>query len=360
MTLLEPGLDFQLPDELTAHEPPEARGLARDAVRLMVSHVKDDAITHTRFFHLPDFLEPDDVLVVNTTATLNAALEAVRVERDGTRGNVMLHLSTPLSTHRWVVELRRRSPAGSSPLWDAETGERLELAAGATAQLVQPYTSSAHALQFGRVRLWIAELRLPTDVLTYTAGNGSPIHYGYVPKQWPSSYYQTIFAREPGSAEMPSAGRAFSPRILERLREKGVHIARLVLHTGVSSLEVDEPPYPERYSVPCQTVQLVNTARKGGGRIIAVGTTTVRALETVASENGSVRSAEGWTDLVITPERGLHVVDAILTGLHDPKASHLSMLEALAGRDHLVRAYEAALEHRYLWHEFGDLHLILP
>jgi S-adenosylmethionine:tRNA ribosyltransferase-isomerase len=212
----------------------------------------------------------------------------------------------------------------------------------------------------GNVRLWVAELKLPTDVLTYTARHGAPIRYSYVPQQWPSSYYQTVFATEPGSSEMPSAGRAFTHEMVARLRNRGMHVAPLVLHTGVSSLEADEPPYPERYSVSGETARAVNAARRAGGRIIAVGTTTVRALETVASEDGNVWPGAGWTDLVITPERGLHSVDAILTGLHDPKASHLSMLEALAGREHIAFAYEAALEQRYLWHEFGDLHLILP
>lgn len=159
---------------------------------------------------------------------------------------------------------------------------------------------------------------------------------------------------------MPSAGRAFTRPMLDRLTRNGVRIAPLVLHTGVSSLEGDESPYPERYSVPRATAQMVNSARALGSRIIAVGTTAVRAIETVASDDGDVRAGHGWTDLVVTPERGLRAVNAILTGLHAPNATHLSMLEALASRDHLAVAYAAALRHRYLWHEFGDLHLIMP
>jgi S-adenosylmethionine:tRNA ribosyltransferase-isomerase len=181
-----------------------------------------------------------------------------------------------------------------------------------------------------------------------------------VPEQWPLAFYQTVFANEPGSAEMPSAGRPFSYRVIDGLIRKGVAIAPIVLHTGVSSLEVDEPPYPERYRVPDSTAHMINAAKQAGGRIVAVGTTAVRALETVASYDGMVRGGAGWTDLVITPERELRAVDAMLTGFHDPKASHLFMLEALAGRNHLALAYATALERRYLWHEFGDLHLILP
>ncbi len=213
-------------------------------------------------------------------------------------------------------------------------------------------------MRLPRVRLWVARLDCPGGVLAYAAEHGSPIRYDYVRERWPLAYYQTVFASVPGSAEMPSAGRAFTRELVERLRANGVRIAPLVLHTGVSSLEPDEPPYPERYCVPADTADEVNRAHAAGRRVIAVGTTVVRALETVASPDGRVSPGAGWTDLVITPERGVEAVDAILTGFHPPRASHLAMLEALAGRSHLAVAYRAALRERYLWHEFGDLHLI--
>jgi S-adenosylmethionine:tRNA ribosyltransferase-isomerase len=362
MITLDAGLEFRLPDELVPLEPPEARGLARDEVRLMVSRLRDNRIAHTRFSHFPDFLSAGDVLVINTSATINAAFEAVREALDPSMSAVVLHLSTSLSENgrQWVVELRRRSPPGTSPLLDAEAGERIRLPVGGIAQLVEPYLAEANEFSNGRTRLWIAELTLPENTLAYATHYGSPIRYAYAPRQWPLEYYQNVFASEPGSAEMPSAGRPFTHAMLDRLTRKGVRIAPLVLHTGVSSLEADEHPYPERYRVPPQTARAVNDARSQGGRVVAVGTTAVRALETVANDDGHVRSDHGWTDLVITPERGLRAVDAILTGLHGPKASHLSLLEALAGRDHLAFAYEAALQRRYLWHEFGDLHLMLP
>jgi S-adenosylmethionine:tRNA ribosyltransferase-isomerase len=360
MIALQAGFDFTLPNELAAHEPPEARGLARDDVRLMVSRVADDAIAHTRFSHLPDFLSAGDVLVVNTSATINAALDAVRKARDGSESDVILHLSAPLSDERWVVELRRPWAAGGGPLLDAEAGEQLRLAAGGTAQLVEPYATDGITRAAGRVRLWIAALTLPCDALAYSARYGSPIRYGYVPEKWPLSYYQTVFSKEPGSAEMPSAGRGFTRGMLDRLMRDGIGIAPVVLHTGVSSLESDEPPYPERYHISRMTADMVNSARALGGRVVAVGTTAVRAIESVASEDGNVAAGRGWTDLVITPERGLRAVDAIVTGLHAPNATHLSMLEALAPRDHLSLAYDEALRHKYLWHEFGDMHLIMP
>lgn len=358
MTTLAAGIEFELPEELAAHEPPEARGLSRDSVRLMISRVRNDEIVHSTFAHLPDFLEKGDVVVVNASATINSAFGAIRRSHDDTRTPVWLHLSAPLGGRRWVVELRHNSHKGSTPLLDAASGENLSLPGGARARLIEPY-SEVHSV-IGGVRLWVADLSLPTDPLSYSEKFGSPIRYSYVPKRWPLSYYQTVFANEPGSAEMPSAGRPFSGEIVERLEAKDIRVVPLILHTGVSSLDSDEDPYPERYRVPATTARVVNEARQRGGRVVAVGTTVVRALETAASLDGSVRASEGWTDLVITPERGISVVDAMLTGFHAPKASHLSMLEAIAGHDHLSRAYREAVQNQYAWHEFGDVHLILP
>ncbi len=204
--------------------------------------------------------------------------------------------------------------------------------------------------------------------------HGAPIRYGYVRESWPIGYYQTVYATETGSAEMPSAGRAFTPALITRLVAKGVRISPLILHTGVASLEDDEPPYKEFYRVPPETARAVNEARAAGRRVVAVGTTVVRALETVTDSDGVTHPGEGWTDLFITPERGVRSVTAMLTGLHEPRSTHLSMLEALTGRgpsrgnvcalsspgrEHLRAAYEEALREGYLWHEFGDLHLIL-
>jgi S-adenosylmethionine:tRNA ribosyltransferase-isomerase len=345
------GLDFEVPPELEAAEPAEARGLARDEVRLMVSHYGDDRIVHTRFRELPEYLAPGDVLVINTSGTLKAALQV----RRGDGAPVELHLSTHLPNGQWVVELRQPVESGTEALYNASSGETLELPAGASALLQAPYAT----LSEGRVRLWLARLSLPEPPLAYLDRHGFPIRYNYVRAPWPASYYQTVYATEPGSAEMPSAGRAFTPEVITRLVARGVTMAPLLLHTGVASPEAFEPPYEEYYRVPEATARLVNSARGAGQRIIAVGTTVVRALETVADSHGTVHASEGWTDLVITPTRGLRTVSGLLTGFHEPRASHLAMLAALAGYDHLRPAYAEALRERYLWHEFGDLHLLL-
>lgn len=348
-------LEFQLPPELEAGEPPEARGLTRDAVRLMVSHRADNRIEHTTFRHLPDFLRAGDVLVINTSGTLNAALPAIRA--DGTP--LELHLSTRLPADLWLVEVRQPDGVASQPFRQATPGETLNLPAAATVTLHTPYQAEQRGVAQAAVRLWVATLNLPVALQPYLAEHGFPIRYGYVQRRWPLRTYQTVYATEPGSAEMPSAGRAFTPELITRLVAGGVQIAPLLLHTGVASLEDHEPPYEEFYRVPPETARLVNQARAAGKRVIAVGTTVVRALETVTADGGLVAPGEGWTRLVITPERKLRAVDGMLTGLHEPAATHLAMLQALAGTEHICLTYAAALRERYLWHEFGDLHLIL-
>jgi S-adenosylmethionine:tRNA ribosyltransferase-isomerase len=320
-------LEFEVPPALEAGEPPEARGLARDEVRLMVSHLSDDRILHARFRDLVEFVAPGDVLVINTSGTLSAALDALR--------------------------------AAGTPL-EATQGETLRLPGGATATLHAPYSPDRSVAPRAPVRLWIASLDLPRPVNEYLAQHGFPIRYSYVREPWPIAYYQTVYATEAGSAEMPSAGRAFTPEMITRLVARGVQIATLILHTGVASPEAHEPPYEEYYRVPAQTARAVNAAREAGQRVIAVGTTVVRALETVTDTEGVTHPGEGWTRLVITPERGLRAVHALLTGLHESRSSHLALLESLAGAEHLRLTYAEALRQGYLWHEFGDLHLILP
>ena len=349
-------LSFDLPPELEASAPPEARGLRRDEVRLMVSYRSTGRIVHARFHDIGLFLTPGDVLVINTSGTLPAALNAVR--SDGTP--IELHLSTHLPADIWIVELRLPGEKGTQPFYQATRGEVLQLPGGAAATLLAPYRLARSSAPDGPTRLWLATLNLPGPLPEYLKRHGFPIRYGYVKKSWSIDYYQTVYATEPGSAEMPSAGRAFTPELITQLTARSIQFAPLILHTGVASLESHEPPYEEYYRVPPETARIVNAAREARQRIIAVGTTCVRALETVTDSAGLTYPGEGWTNVVVTPERGIRSINALLTGLHEPRATHLAMLEALAGRKHLQIAYAEALRERYLWHEFGDLHLILP
>ena len=351
---------FTLPARLEAAEPPEARGLARDTVRMLVSNAGSDTIAHSRFSDLPRWLSPGDLLVVNTSGTLKAALTA----RTRTGHHFELHLSTQLPGNFWVVEVRRPGPAASLPFRDALAGAVFELEAGGVVTVLAPYPLGG-ALK-APSRLWIAALELGSPVLSYLARFGSPIRYSYVNRSWPESMYQTVFATEPGSAEMPSAGRPFTAELVTRLVSAGIQIAPLLLHTGVASLEDHEPPYEEYFRVTSETADRVNSTKRAGRRVVAVGTTVVRALETVTDARGTSSAGEGWTSLVIGPERPLRAVNAMITGLHEPHATHLAMVEqviAAAGGDHpaehLGRAYAEAQQAGYRWHEFGDSHLIV-
>jgi S-adenosylmethionine:tRNA ribosyltransferase-isomerase len=325
---------------LEAHEPPEARGLRRDGVKLLVAHASHGTLSHARFHDLPELLEPGDLLVVNTSATLAAAVPA-RYEP------LRVHFSTraPGLSEAWrVVELRTAD--GSEPL-DGLTGARITLAGGAEVQLAAPY--------LGGPRLWVARLAGVAAVEPYLERHGEPIRYRYVRRPWPLQSYQTVYATRPGSSEMPSAGRPFTAELITRLVANGIQLAPITLHCGVSSPERHEPPFPEEFEVPETTAELVNAAR----RVIAVGTTVVRALETVARDDGTVRAGSGWTRLVVGGQKGLRAVDGLITGWHEPEASHLMLLEAVAGQELLTRSHAAAREHGYLWHEFGDSALLL-
>jgi S-adenosylmethionine:tRNA ribosyltransferase-isomerase len=336
---------FTLPAELEAHEPPEARGLARDGVRLLAGEVSTGAVSHHRFTELPDVLRAGDVLVVNTSGTLPAA---VAVVGEG----LAVHFSTGLADGEWLVELRSTDGKASAPYHGGAAGQRLPLPGGGAVTLRERYS---------RDRLWRATVDSGDgSVAAFLRRHGQPIRYSYVPRPWPLPYYQTVFATEPGSAEMPSAARPFSEHLVTRLVAAGVLVAPVLLHTGVASPEAHERPYPEWFEVSATTARVVAEARAAGHRIIAVGTTAVRALESAVGPDGMPRASSGWTELVVTPERGVRVVDGLLTGFHEPRASHLDLLETIAGGPLLDAMYEEALRSRYLWHEFGDVNLIVP
>lgn len=331
----------------SASVPPEARGLARDEVRLLVA--RPSGVRHLRFRDLPAQLAAGDLVVVNTSATLAAALDGRR-----RRGPVTVHLSAELPDGTWAVELRPGRRA-TGPVRDARPGDAVELPGGRL-HLVEPYPDASATT----TRLWRGRLVVPGPVPAYLADHGRPIAYSYVPDDWPLAAYQTVFGRAPGSAEMPSAGRPFTDALVTDLVTSGVAVAPVTLHTGVSSLEDGEPPLPEPFAVPAATARLVEHTRRHGGRVVAVGTTVARAIETVVAADGSVGAGEGWTHLVLGPDRPARVVDGLVTGWHEEGASHLRLLEAVAGPRLVASAYAAARADGYLWHELGDSALFLP
>lgn len=339
---------FGLPEAAQASEPPEARGLPRDGVRLLVA--QPGRLHHARFHSLKELLRPGDLIVVNTSATLPAAIDGIG--EDGRPA--VVHFSSPVRGRTWIVE--RRQADGAGPMLEGTVGEVVHMPEGVRLELL-----SAHPDRTARSsRLWCARIDVDRPVEDYLARSGRPITYTYIRGRWPLAAYQTVFARRPGSAEMPSAARPFSHGLVTDLVGLGVNIAPLLLHTGVSSLEAGEAPQEERFEVPPSTAWLVNETRRAGGLVVAVGTTVTRALETVARPDGRVIAARGRTDLVLGPDRSARVVEGLITGWHPPRASHLSLLEAVAGPELVQQAYDKAVAAGYLWHEFGDSCLLLP
>jgi len=317
----------------------------RTAVRLLVADAATGTTTHRRFDALADVLRPGDVLVINVSATVPAAVEGV-----GTEGPVRVHLSSPVAGALWTAEPRRPLGVGAGP-WRDFAGGRVELPAGAVARFLTRDARSP--------RLWLVELEGVGDVLAYLRRHGRPIRYAHVKRARPLSAYQNVYASEPGSVEMPNAGRPFTARLVTRLAAAGVVFAPVVLHCGVASFEAGERPDEERYAVGETTARLVNQARAAGRRVVAVGTTSARALETVADSSGTVHPGRGRTDLLIGPERGVRAIDGLLTGWHEAGASHWAIAEAVAGHELVARCYAEAEERGYLWHEFGDSLLVL-
>jgi S-adenosylmethionine:tRNA ribosyltransferase-isomerase len=315
---------------------------------MLVARKSTGSLTSSFFRDLPNFLESGDLVVINTSGTIPAAIDAVA--SDGTA--LTVHLSNELDDARWIVELRQKSGDSTQRWLGPVPSRRLQLSGGATMDLEELYGAGE--------RLWVASLHLNERVLPWLERHGRPISYGYVHRTFPIETYQNVYATEYGSAEMPSAGRPFTTDIITRLVAKGVGVAPVILHTGVASLEDDELPYPERVRVSSATADRVTAARRLGHRVIAVGTTVVRALESCATREGEIFAFDGWTDLIISPERALRVVDGLVTGWHEPVSSHLMMLEALIGRRLLEASYGVALDQGYQWHEFGDIHMILP
>ncbi len=355
--LAPPGISFPAPDHRTAARPAEYRGLRRDEVRLLVAD--PETLCHRLFHDLPDHLRPGDLLVVNNSATLAAELDGL----SSIRGPVVVHVGTrpehpgPAALHR-IIELRG-APDASAPVLDAEIGETVAVPGGVTFRIVAAHPSGGSSPTGRGNRLWRAQVTGTDCLEEHLATHGRPIAYGYLDARYPLADYQTVFGIHPGSAEMPSASRPFTPELVTRLVAGGIAVAPVTLHTGLSSQDAGEAPQAEWFEVPASTASACTAVRVGGGRVVAVGTTVVRALESAADASGVVHPRSGWTDLVVTPDRPARSVDGLITGWHNPDASHLLLVEAIAGRELAQRAYDAAVAQGYLWHEFGDSSLLV-
>ena len=342
------GIRFDNPSDQTAPAPAEVRGSARDDVRMLVT--RPDGLTDRRFRDLADELEPGDLVVVNNSATVNAEIDAWRG-----RTPIVVHAASRLDDDSWVVELRT-SPDAAAPVLDGRVGETIGVGE-LPLTLLSAYPHEGSAPSGRGNRLWRA--RVEGDLRRLLDRHGRPVAYGYLDGRYPLAAYQSVFSTVPGSAEMASAGRPFTDALISRLVSRGIAVAPITLHTGVSSQEAGEGPQPEWFHVPAATARLVESTRASGGRVVATGTTVTRALES-AVHGGRVREDWGWTERVVTPEHPPVAVDGLITGWHDAQASHLLLVEAIAGTELTQAAYDAALAGGYRWHEFGDSALFLP
>ncbi|OUL35772.1 S-adenosylmethionine:tRNA ribosyltransferase-isomerase [Nostoc sp. 106C] len=343
---------FTLPPQLSAKAPPERRGVARDRVRLMIVDRQTFDVEHSRFDRLGDFLRPGDLLVFNSSRTLPAALEGCEASGETC---MQVRLAEHLPDDSWLALLL------------CQQGD--PFACGLRSGMQIHFSSQLCALVEERdrtiPRLW--KLRFSqsgTDLIDALYQLGQPIRYEYVSAPWDLDYYQTVYAKEPGSAEMPSAGRAFTWKLLFELQRQGIETAHIVLHTGLSSymdddLDAQHLASEEEYLITQETAAKINQTHQAGGRVIAVGTTVVRALESAVDKSGNMQAKHDYTRLRITQDHKLKAVEGLLTGLHEPEASHLDLLTAFLPAGVIQSAYHEAVQQEYLWHEFGDLNLIL-
>ena len=350
--LVDRTVRFHLPSDLNADRPPERRGLSRDHVRLLVLDRNTGKVTHTRFDQIPDLLSPGDLLVFNSSRTLPATLTGRLRHSTST---VEVRLAELLPDGTWLALLLvQPATLQGNPL---TKGLRLDFGQELGCEVLE---------QDQRIpRLWKLRFsKTGIEFLDSVYRIGQPVRYRYLSAPWRLGYYQNIYALHPGAAEMPSAGRAFTWRLLLQLRNCGVESASITLHTGLSSYldnQIDRQHLAseEEYWISEEAAGKIRRAKDSGQRIVAIGTTVVRALESIAAEcGGAVRACHQYTRLRITADYRLQVVNGLLTGLHEPEASHLDLLAAFVAPGTIYRAYNEAIEQRYLWHEFGDLNLI--
>ncbi|GEL78624.1 S-adenosylmethionine:tRNA ribosyltransferase-isomerase [Tenuibacillus multivorans] len=330
---------FEIPKDLNASLPAEYRNGSRDQVKMMVTEAGET--TFTSFKNLSDYVQPGDVLIFNNTRTIPASLKVEWKDKI-----IEIRLSQQIDNLIWEGIVLKEN---------VNIGDRLIVSSNLTFA-VMGQGSEAPLLQL--------ESGLNTqETIMEILSVGEPIRYDYIYQPFPINTYQTVYGSVPGSMEMPSAGRAFTWQIINTLKEKGAKVGFVQLFTGLSYYEKDRWPnpsnHPERFCVSKEVADLVNQAKRKGNRVIAVGTTVVRALESAGKLGDVVEKNNEYTDLYVNERYERKVVDSLLTGLHEPEASHLDMLTSWLSKDEITALYHEAIERQFLWHEFGDLHLIL-
>ncbi len=340
---------YSLPPELIAQQPASER----DQARMMVIHRDTGTFDHRRVADLPAFLCSGDLLVVNDTRVIPARLYGQKV---GTGGRVEILLIEETAPGTWEALLRARH---------TKPGARLDLAGGLVRAEVLVVKDE------GRVTLQLRHARPLPEILEAAGVPPLPPYIRRARSDAPErpvdrERYQTVYARCPGAVAAPTAGLHFTAELLSALERQGVRRSAVTLHVGpgtfkpVTVAEVERHRMDaERYTVPEVTAQLIRETRRAKGRVVAVGSTVVRTLETVAAEHGGVTAAQGRSALFIYPPYEFQVVDAMLTNFHLPASSLLMMVSALAGRELILRAYAEAIRERYRFYSYGDCMLIV-
>jgi S-adenosylmethionine:tRNA ribosyltransferase-isomerase len=337
--------EFDLPADRIASEPTDRR----EESRLLVVDRVSDVLDHRHFVDLVELVSPGDVMVVNETRVFPARLRGVR--RGGGAAEILLLHADPADPALWTALVR--PGAKLRPGRTVEIGDRLSVEIVDTTpdgerlvRLVTDLAPTAAMEEYGQIPL--------------------PPYIRRVATAADRERYQTVYARDPGSVAAPTAGLHFTPELITRLRDRGVAFAPLVLHVGVGTfrpVEVEDPSehrmHREWYRVPTGSAATINTARAAGGAVWAVGTTSVRTLESVADPEGVVRAGEGWTGIFIRPPYRFRAVDHLITNFHLPRSTLLMLVAAFAGYDRAMRVYDEAIRRDYRFYSYGDAMALL-
>lgn len=333
---------FDLPQELIAQTPVEPR----DSSRLMTLDRRTGEIGHRRFFEIADLLCPEDCLILNDSRVLPARIYGSKAD---TGANVEFLLLTNQGGDTWE--------ALAKPGKRARTGSRFHFGHGLTGEVVEVQEDGNRLIHF----TYEGEFFSLLDKI-----GQMPLPPYIKEKLHNQERYQTVYSRESGSAAAPTAGLHFTPELLETIRQKGVGMGFVTLHVGLGTFRpvsvervTDHKMHAEHYHMPQQTADLINQTKARGGRVIAVGTTSCRTIESVARQEGCFRESEGWTDIFIYPGYGFQGIDGLITNFHLPESTLIMLVSALAGRENVMRAYARAVEERYRFFSFGDAMLIV-
>lgn len=342
---------FNLTDEQNIKKPHELRGINRDHVKLFVIDRKNARTYHSAFNHLSDFLRRGDLLIFNSGRTLPASLKTVNYKA---QQNLEVRLAEHLPDDSWLVLFLYQNKTHFHS--NLKPGLKIKFESGLSASIIERNIHNP--------RLWKIKFSVTGQELINIFNQiGKPIHYGYISAPLPLEYFLTVFSKDPLTSQMPNAGRAFTWKMIFDLKNKGIDTAFLTIHTGLSSyLDNSKAGHlmtEEEYFISASTADKIEAAKISNGRIVAVGTSVVRAIESSALQSGKVIPGHAYTSLRITEEYKLKIADGLITGFHEPEASHLDLISAFLSPAVIKKTYEEAIEKKYLWHEFGDLCLIL-